>query len=199
MLRLTETQTILLSAAANREGGNVLPPPSSVKARGATLRRSLGSLRRQGLIAASGDPVSDGEATPRAEEPADLVITASGLAALGLEPSAPGGSEPASVGATGPEQHSAPAVDAENGQPAPEPVGMGTAEAGTPPRPGGKVGLAHDAIRAPGGATIEELTALLGWLPHTTRAALSRLRARGHAVTLRSREGRKAYHLEARA
>lgn len=50
----------------------------------------------------------------------------------------------------------------------------------------------------PGGATIEELTALLGWLPHMTRAALSRLRVRGHAVTLRSREGRKAYHLEAR-
>lgn len=32
------------------------------------------------------------------------------------------------------------------------------------------------------GATIAELVAALGWLPHTTRAALTGLRKRGHDI-----------------
>ena len=32
------------------------------------------------------------------------------------------------------------------------------------------------------GATIDELTAATGWLPHTTRAALTRLRKRGFGL-----------------
>ena len=56
-----------------------------------------------------------------------------------------------------------------------------------------------DAIARPEGASLDELTALSGWLPHTTRAAVTRLRQRGHDVTLRKIEGRKAYHLAAKA
>lgn len=32
------------------------------------------------------------------------------------------------------------------------------------------------------GATIEQLTALLSWQPHTVRAALTRLRKRGYVI-----------------
>lgn len=32
------------------------------------------------------------------------------------------------------------------------------------------------------GASIDDLTALTGWQPHSVRAALSRLRARGYAI-----------------
>ena len=32
------------------------------------------------------------------------------------------------------------------------------------------------------GATIEQLTALLSWKPHTVRAALTRLRKRGYVI-----------------
>jgi hypothetical protein len=34
------------------------------------------------------------------------------------------------------------------------------------------------------GATLEELIAATGWLPHTTRAALTGLRKRGYSVTI---------------
>ena len=33
------------------------------------------------------------------------------------------------------------------------------------------------------GATLDEMTALTGWLPHTTRAALTGLRKKGHAIS----------------
>ena len=38
------------------------------------------------------------------------------------------------------------------------------------------------ATRARSGASMEDLTAVTGWQPHSVRAALSRLRARGHAI-----------------
>jgi len=37
-------------------------------------------------------------------------------------------------------------------------------------------------LERPGGATLAELVAATGWLPHTTRAALTGLRKRGYAV-----------------
>ena len=37
-------------------------------------------------------------------------------------------------------------------------------------------------LQREGGTSIAELTAALGWLPHTIRAALTRLRKKGHMV-----------------
>lgn len=45
-------------------------------------------------------------------------------------------------------------------------------------------------LQSPEGATIEQLVALTGWLPHTTRAALTGLRKKAHAVTSEKLEGR---------
>jgi DNA-binding IclR family transcriptional regulator len=54
-----------------------------------------------------------------------------------------------------------------------------------------------DALSGAGGATLAELAELTGWRPHTTRAALTRLRRRGHALERHERDGRKAYRLGA--
>ncbi len=72
---------------------------------------------------------------------------------------------------------------------------MIAAHGATATTPSGKLGQILAAIAAPGGATLSDLIALTGWLPHTTRAALTRLRQRGHAVRLIITTGRKAYHL----
>ena len=61
--------------------------------------------------------------------------------------------------------------------------------------PGGKLGLIVAALRQADGATIEALTEMTGWLPHTTRAALCRLRQRGLAITRNRVEGNTLYHL----
>ncbi len=68
-----------------------------------------------------------------------------------------------------------------------------------PNRPPGKLGLVLDAVTAARGASMGELVAITGWQPHTTRAALCRLRQRGFEVALREVDGRKAYQHSAAA
>ena len=66
-------------------------------------------------------------------------------------------------------------------------------------RPGGKLGVVLDAVAGVRGASLAELVTLTGWQPHTTRAALCRLRQRGFEVALREIDGRKAYQRTALA
>ena len=64
-------------------------------------------------------------------------------------------------------------------------------------RPLGKLGAVLDAVSRSEGATLEDLSAAAGWLPHTTRAAITRLRQRGYDVRIATTGTRKAYHLVA--
>ena len=45
------------------------------------------------------------------------------------------------------------------------------------------------------GATLAELVEETGWQPHTTRAMLTGLRKKGHAIGRRKRDGVTFYHL----
>jgi DNA-binding IclR family transcriptional regulator len=45
------------------------------------------------------------------------------------------------------------------------------------------------------GASITELAEATGWLPHTTRAALTGLRKRGHVIAAEKQEGVSRYRL----
>ena len=65
----------------------------------------------------------------------------------------------------------------------------------SPQRPGGKLGILLAAVARPEGATLGDLTDASGWLPHTARAALTRLRQRGYDVRLADTGPRRAYHL----
>ncbi len=66
-----------------------------------------------------------------------------------------------------------------------------------PPRePGTKQALILDLLGRGEGASLDELIAATGWLPHTTRAALSRLRSGGQALVKSARpDGRTAYRI----
>ncbi|MGB7976221.1 MAG: DUF3489 domain-containing protein [Roseiarcus sp.] len=56
------------------------------------------------------------------------------------------------------------------------------------PRDGSKLALVIEHLQRADGATLVDLTQATGWLPHTTRAALTGLRKRGYAV-IRERVG----------
>jgi hypothetical protein len=43
-------------------------------------------------------------------------------------------------------------------------------------------------LQRDGGASVAELAAAMGWLPHTTRAALTRLRQTGHELVKDKRD-----------
>lgn len=47
------------------------------------------------------------------------------------------------------------------------------------------------------GATLEELVAATGWLPHTTRAAMTGLKRKGYTVTSVKADGVRRYRAEA--
>jgi hypothetical protein len=53
--------------------------------------------------------------------------------------------------------------------------------------------LAH--LQREQGATLAELVAVTGWQPHTTRAMLTGLRKKGHAIERRKRDDVSCYHL----
>jgi uncharacterized protein DUF3489 len=69
-----------------------------------------------------------------------------------------------------------------------EAIGVGRQTHAVAPRDGSKLALVIDLLRRADGAGIVDLTEATGWLPHTTRAALTGLRKRGYAV-VRERVG----------
>jgi predicted AAA+ superfamily ATPase len=58
-----------------------------------------------------------------------------------------------------------------------------------------KQSLLLELISREGGATLMELTSATGWLPHTTRAAITGLRKRGHNVERQRVAGVSRYTL----
>ncbi len=64
----------------------------------------------------------------------------------------------------------------------------------TPPRPN-KTSLILALMRRKEGATLAELVEATGWLPHTTRAALTGLRKKGHVLDKTRRDDATCYRV----
>jgi hypothetical protein len=94
MTKLSDTQAVILSAAAQRDDGAVLPLPETLKIKGGAVDKVLGSLKAKGVI--------DHQGAPRGDDPPPLRITRAGLEAIGVETEdeAPEGATPADTGAT---------------------------------------------------------------------------------------------------
>ena len=76
-------------------------------------------------------------------------------------------------------------------------AGHAAASSSGSPRPGTKLAMILDLLGREEGASIDELMSATGWLPHTTRAALSRIRSAGKRLVKSSRQdGRTAYRIE---
>jgi len=167
MTKLSDTQLVILGAAAQREDRNVLPLPGSL--RGGAAAKVVGALLSRGLIAeTTADSRTKADAALnriwRNEEDGRAIllhITDAGLAAIGVEPE---GSDNAPTGAD-----EAPIAEAPQDEPAePDP-----APKSRTPRPGTKQAKLIEMLRAEGGATIEEIVAALEWQQHTVRGAFA--------------------------
>lgn len=53
----------------------------------------------------------------------------------------------------------------------------------TTEKPKSKAAMVLELLKRPEGATLDDLVSATGWLPHTTRAALTGLRKKGHVLT----------------
>lgn len=180
MPKLSDTQAVLLAAAAARSDLSVLPVSEALKVKGAALDRTLKAKLVRGLIAEASvrgraKIWNCASAESDARRRSGLIITPAGLDAIGIE--------------QGSENEPDPAAEA-------APVVLAVAKPQAT-RPGGKMGLMLDMVSNANGATIDELATQAGWLPHTTRAALTRLRQRGYDIQLTAAGDRRAYRLGA--
>ena len=67
--------------------------------------------------------------------------------------------------------------------------------------PGGKLGVVASMLQAPGGATIEQLSAATGWQAHSVRGALAGTLKKRHGLTIVSEktEAGRIYRVAAEA
>ena len=181
MTKLSDTQLVIISAAAQRDDGAVLPLPETLNIKGGAVDKVLGSLKAKGLI--------DYQGTPRGDDPPPLWVTRAGVQAIGVETEddAPEGATPGDRGATSADagvqatDAAAPATEADAA--ATPPKGKAKAKSTKPekaaaaekptPRAGTKQALMIDLLKRPEGATVEQIAAATGWQHHTIRGAIS--------------------------
>lgn len=194
MRKLTDSQLVILSTAAGRENGAILPLPSSIKLNKGAAALVLKGLVRHGLVA-------ERPAVPEEEvwrEPKDgqrltLVVTEAGLATIGAETPKPVKAAPAKAASISGNRAKAPSLKPASTKKAP----AGNRKSGAPT----KQALLLELLRRKGGATIDEMVKATGWQPHSIRGAISGLikKKLGLAVTSDSVAGRgRVYRVTAR-
>jgi len=151
MTKLTETQTIVLSAGAQRPDNIALPLPKGLH--GAAARMAVTKMMMHGWLQEVDADLRKSELLWR--ETGDghgttLVVTDAGLLAIGIEPLV--------VKTVIAIRKHAAAV------PAPKPL---TQRAGT------KQAMLISMLQAPEGTTMETIMAATGWQAHTVRGAIS--------------------------
>jgi Protein of unknown function (DUF3489) len=173
----TDAQILMLSAAARRKDRILVMPPNL---KGAAAHKVATKLIAAGLVkeikAKTGAPAwRRDEAT---EQSFALKLTAAGLKASVSEVT--DAAIEAARTAAAPAQPIAATID--------------STEAASAPREGTKIANVLELLQRDEGATLDEVIAATGWLPHTSRAALTGLRKRGYGIERRPRaEGARAY------
>ncbi len=167
MPKLTDTQLVILSAAANREDRAVLPLPKSLKIKGSAVTNTLEALRKKGLLEeklASRDAIAwrQGKDGRRMM----LVITDAGRQAIDGEPVGDPGKQPTRAKA----RTKKPSGRAERKSGAAKPRSEKSAPTA---RQGTKQALLIDLLKRKTGATIADLVKATGWQPHSVRGAIS--------------------------
>ena len=74
-------------------------------------------------------------------------------------------------------------------------VSSKTMEADAAPRPESKIALVTRLLERAEGATLDDLVTATGWLPHTTRAALTGLKKKGKVITKGKRHDVTCYFI----
>jgi hypothetical protein len=181
-MKLTDTQLIVLTKAAQRSTMLALPLPPNLK--GGAANKVVIPLIQKGLLEEIDANVRAGETVWRetgSGHGVTLVITEAGLAAIGIEPDAakPKGAPKAAASktptkapqaATGAKKAKAAATAASLPKAAPK-APAGTTE--RTPREGTKQATMIAMLQRKDGATIAEIVEATGWQQHTVRGAFA--------------------------
>jgi hypothetical protein len=219
MTKLSDTQAILLSAAAQRADGNLLPLPGSLRG-GAAIKVVTALLARDLAREEVTDLQTRADAalnTIWRNEPDGravlLRIAPAGLEAIGIEP----GSEPPAAPTGDPVEYRFNAGINSAGEPAagsadtvatkkrgrPKKVAAATEPSPAPVarknRDGTKQAQLIAMLRRKEGATIAQIVAATGWQPHTVRGAFAGALKKKLGLTVTSEKvegGKRVYKIE---
>jgi Protein of unknown function (DUF3489) len=188
MTKLVDAQKSLLTKAAARENGAATPPAKVNKSAATKLATKLVALKLMREILTKPDmPVWRKDSDGR---PTSFVITRAGRKAVEeansiasyveSQPSKSGKARLAADDRSSTVDKNLSTVDSIK------------SAVRNVPRASSKQALVLDMLKRPEGATLAALVGATGWLPHTTRAALTVLRRRGFAIEREAGQGGSA-------
>lgn len=173
MTKLTDMQLILLTTACQREDGSLLPTPDSLEGKADRLQKAVTALIKNGLAAEKEGVTAAQSWRGDGDLNFGVIITDAGRAVI--EPPVGDGSVALASGAS-----------------------EGGHGAGSAPQPRvTKQSLLIDLLKRKGGASLDEIVSATGWLPHTSRAALTGLRKKGHEIAKGKVDGTTRYQINA--
>ncbi len=175
-LTLNDTHLVILSTASARQGLNLLPLPDSLGQRDNHIEAILDDLVRHKLTAEQAGVPLDQTWRTVDDQRVGLTITPAGLKSIGVETDG---------------EVDAPDVEIEEAsddQPSIKPTRTAT-----------KTQLVIDLLTRDEGATLAEIVEATGWLKHTSSAALTGLRKKGHAITRDKRGDETCYFIRSAA
>ena len=168
---LNDLQLVLLSTASQRDDGGIFPVAASIAKEKDRIRKAVQSLLKRSLVEER--PTKDRRLAWREQDDQAIAvfITAAGRSLIEQSGDAaePVGDKPSTPKS---EKNSVEKV-----------------------RQGSKKELVLGLLRRSDGATLNDLVSATGWLPHTTRAALTGLRKSGHVVEKSKRDDATCYRI----
>lgn len=170
MTKLTDMQLILLTTAWQRDDGSLLPPPESLGDKQPAIHKTIEGFIKKGFATEK-----EGMTTAQAwridgDLTFGVVITDAGIATINPAPNAVEGSDRTDK----------------------------LADHGLPPKPArrsSKRSLVLELLKREGGATLGDIVEATGWMPHSSRAALTGLRQNGHDIASTKVEGVTRYQI----
>jgi hypothetical protein len=174
MTKLSDMQLMLLTTACQREDGSLLPPPESLGEQAARIRKAVEALINKGLAAEKKGMAAVQSWRTDGDLNFGVVITNAGRAIID------------------------PPVGADT------PLHAGENDmveyAGTAAEPRiTKQSMLIDLLKREGGASLDEIVSATGWLPHSSRAALTGLRKKGHEIAKERIDGTTRYQIKVAA
>src|SRR5215204_937818 len=181
--KLNDTQLIILSSASKREDGLAVLPKG---VRAASLKAAVIRLTKLGFLKQVRVKRDQPHwLTDEEDKRIGLKITNAGSAAIGVGDDCKGEEQPAPE----PKRRSKKVAE----------PGLAQRETGAP-HGGSKRAQIIALMQGVTGATLNDMVGATGWLPHTTRAALTGLRHKGYAIVKsRNAEAKTVYRIDAAA
>lgn len=166
MPKLRDTHLVILSAAAGRTDGSILPLPDTLRLNKGAVTLVLKGLLRRGLMT-EGPASRDDQVWRQVDDrPMTLAITDTGLTAIGVVGDAVPNTQMA------PSQTNRPKPSLGTGHQSPDKYKQPDVSS-APIKTGAKQALLVDLLSRKEGASITDICTATGWQTHSVRGAIS--------------------------